>query len=105
MNQCLARNVVSPAIVENQAVAMGNGLIIMAWFFPRHATYLKNIHEVGFIDQLDPQLQLGEVEILKSQMVVENISTQQLLAANVDGLLRDFVAVTKRVFPGGEFDL
>src|SRR6476659_3900670 len=46
-----------------------------------------------------------EVEILKRKIVKQRFRGKQLLAANVDRVLRNLIRLTHRALAGGQFDL
>src|SRR5215472_1050592 len=69
------------------------------------ATYLKDVHEVGFVGHLEIQHDVMEVEILEGKVIVKNVRSQKLLAADVHRVFRNLVVFAQVALSGGQFNL
>src|SRR5258708_2569656 len=91
--------------MKYDAVMPHNWLVIVAKLLPGYAAHLKDIHEIGFISQLDIELELVEIEILKRKVVEERLRGEQLLTADMHRVLGNFIGLAHGAFAGGELNL
>src|SRR6201999_3092507 len=105
MNDGFTRNAVQPAIMKNDRIMPYHRLVIMPQILPRYAAHLKDIHEVGFIRQLNDQLKLLKIEILKREIIKERVRREKLLTADVNRVFRNLIRVARGALAGGQFDL
>src|SRR6476646_5521936 len=69
MNNGFAGNAIPTAIMKDNRIMPNYRQKILAKFFACYAAHLEDIHEIGFIGQLNIELKLMEVEILKRKII------------------------------------
>ena len=80
-------------------------LVILAVLLARHAAHLEDVDEVGIEQQFNREVDRRQIEILEGHAVEENLRRQQLLAADVDRVLRKVEGIAQRDVAGGQLDL
>src|SRR5207248_616113 len=68
------------------------------------SAHLEYVHEIGVEGDFHHEFYWREMEVLQSQLVEQHIAGQQLLAANVHGVLRQIERIAQRDAAGGELD-
>src|SRR3954468_24503230 len=100
-----ADDVVEAAVVERERIAADDRTIKLSMLSTRAATRLEDVHEVGVEGDLYLEVHVREVEVVEGDLVEEDVVGEQLLAPDVDSVLRHFIRLAQRDLAGGEFDL
>ena len=66
-----------------------------------YATDLEYVHEVGFEDEFNGEVDGLQVEVLECEIVEEDVVREQLFAPNVNGVLRKIEGIAESDVAGG----
>src|SRR5579864_5965004 len=99
------RNTVETAVMKDEGVAVDHRLVIVTQAVTGNAADLEDIHEVGFVGQLDHQHDIMKIEILERDVVVEGVGGEQLLAPDVYRVLGNLEIVAQSGLSRRQLDL
>src|SRR5215471_10988657 len=83
---------------------MDNRLEVVSQALPGHTAYLEDIHKVRLVGHLDIEGDFMEIEVLKSEVIVELIGGQELFAPDVDRVLGNLQVLPQRTLAGGQLN-
>src|SRR5579884_1995027 len=71
----------------------------------RSTADLEDVDEIGGVVNVDGEADGNEIEVLEAEAVVELVVREQLLAPQMDRVLRQVERIAQRDVAGSEFDL